>query len=425
MSIAMLILTAALSGTTLYGMARWESGKQVEQKYDKVMREFEQAGVTNNTMRDIVGEMYETHMLSPDEFETAIQLMDSYDKYYADTSNNSTAWNRFWQHGAHKMFTTNPQSQALLDKIYSNLPLYLNQDQTTAINNTIQGFYKGLPNIADVPAPKYLETDPNKIVADLYPVEPVKLWSNKELADYHGMNYNPNDYYDMVKQRTSAALENAEYKSAQMNEAAMIGDSLEEAAYLDSIRNNRAQAITSGATEGARAAADLLAMNEKNNSYAQAQGQLAQDRFNAVDQFIKDDAYARITARQEYENLARNLWNISATLYENDTDRFGQDWLTNAEMYTADIGLLGNNMELNGQMSGDYAAAQAAVNSAKSSTTQQADRLAWVFNRFLDRNNGDFYGARKDMTNYLFSTYTGKSTGYDYLTDVYFNKNAK
>lgn len=425
MSIAMLLLTAALSGTALYGMARWESGKQVEQKYDKVMREFEQAGVTNNTMRDILGEMYETNMLEPDEYDTAIKLMKEFDKYYADTSDDATAWNRFWQHGAHKIFSTNPQTQALLDKIYNNLPLYLNQDQTKAINDTINGFYEGLPNIADVPAPKYLETDPNKVVAELFPVEPVKLWSNKELADYHGMNYNPNDYYDMVKQRTSAALENAEYKSAQMNEAAMIGDSLEEAAYLDSIRNNRAQSITRGATEGARAAADLLAINEKNNNYAQTQGQLAQDRFDAVDQFIKDDAFARITARQEYENLAQNLWNVSATLYENDTDRFGQDWLSNAEMYDADNKVLGTNLALNGQMAGDYAANQAVVNAARNSTTQQADRLAWVFNRFLDRNKGDFYGARKDMTNYLFSEYTGKATGYDYLTDVYLNNNAK
>lgn len=421
--------TALIIGAILaaggYGTARMIDSFNTEEVYENTYRQMQDSNLKGISMHQIVGDMYTQGLLTPTEYKKAIGIVDQYDNEYIG---NKMGWTDFWNRFKHQL-GTNKDARNLFNKVAEQLPTYLNRDQVNSVNDILNSFYSAVPNIADAPAPKYLDTDPANVVADLKDVDPVKMWSNAELAAYHNMNYDPNSYYDLVKNETSAALENANYQSALMNEAAMIGDSKDTASYLDSIRNNRAEAIASGATEGARAAADLLAMNQKNDAYTQMQGQLAQNRFNAVDDYIKQDAEARLTARNQYENLARNLFQDSALLYANDTSRFGQDWLSNAERYTADTNLLGNRIKANYDMSGSYAQAQAAVNAARQASTQEADEYAWVFNRFLDRygytgmgtaaDDNAFYKARADMSDYLVSRYTGQPSSYDYLKNVY------
>lgn len=425
MSTGLIIAAILAGGLGVYGGARYASGKMTDANYDSIRKSLDDANLKNLDVHRIVGDMYNQGLLTPDEYKKAIPILTDYEDQFG---NKASGWKNFWGRLAHQI-GSNKQADELFSKIYQQLPQYLNKDQIKSVNDIVNGFYSAVPNIAGVPAPNYLDTNPDNVVADLKEVEPVKLWSNAELAAYNNMNYDPNSYYDLVKDETSAALNNARYQSAQMNEAAMIGDSKATASYLDAIRNNRAEAVSSGATEGARAAADLLAMNKKNDAYTQQQGQLAQNRFNAVDQYIKQDAEAKLTARKQYENLAKNLFQDSALLYANDTSRFGQDWLSNAERYTADTNLLGNRIKANYDMSGAYAQAQAAVNAARQSATQEADEYAWVFNRFLDRNgytgkgtaadDNAFYKARAEMSDYISSRYTGQTSNYDYLKNIY------
>lgn len=426
MSTGLIIAAIIAGGLSVYGGARYASGEITDANYDSIRKSLDDSNLKDLDVHRIVGDMYNQGLLTPDEYKKAIPILNNYEDQFGD---KASGWKNFWGRLSHQI-GSNRQADELFSKIYQQLPQYLNRDQIKSVNEILDGFYSAVPNIPGAPAPNYLDTNPANVVADLKDVEPVKMWSNAELAAYHGMNYDPNSYYDLVKNKTSAALANAEYQSDQMNEAAMIGDSKVTASYLDSIRNNRAEAIASGATEGARAAADLLAMNQKNDAYTQNQGQLAQNRFNAVDQYIRQDAEARLTARNQYESLAKNLFQDSALLYANDTSRFGQDWLSNAERYTADTNLLGNRIKANYDMSGAYAQAQASVNAARSAATQEADEYAWVFNRFLDRNgytgNGTaaddnaFYKARAEMSDYISSRYTGQTSNYDYLKNVYF-----
>lgn len=421
--------TALIIGSILaaggYATARMIDSFNTEEVYENTYRKMVDNSLGGLSMHQIVGDMYVQGLLSPKEYKKAVSIVNQYDDEFIG---NKAGWTDFWNRFKHQL-GTNKDARNLFNKVADQIPTYLNRDQIKSVNDILNGFYQAVPNIPGAPAPKYLDTDPDNVVAELKDVEPVKMWSNAELAAYHGMNYDPNSYYDLVKNETSAALANAEYQSDQMNEAAMIGDSKVTASYLDSIRNNRAEAIASGATEGARAAADLLAMNQKNDAYTQNQGQLAQDRFNAVDQYIRQDAEARLTARNQYESLARNLFQDSALLYANDTSRFGQDWLSNAERYTADTNLLGNRIKANYDMSGAYAQAQASVNAARSTATQEADEYAWVFNRFLERNgytgtnptvdDPAFYKARAEMSDYLTGRYTGQPSSYDYLKNIY------
>lgn len=421
------VVLALIGGTHIF--KRGVEGINTDEQYDQLRKTLDNSELQNLDMHQIVGDMYNQGLLTPDEYKRGIQHLKELEddwtgnqKYDPDKSfgENVVNYFKYVGKGLRHQTRTDKNAQELFKKIGEQLPIYLNKDQVKSVNDIVDGFYQAVPKIADAPAPTYLNTNPADVVADLKDVEPVKMWSNAELAAYHNMNYDPNSYYDLVKNETSAALENARYQSALMNEAAMVGDSKDTASYLDAIRNNRAEAIASGATEGARAAADLLAMNQKNDAYTQMQGQLAQDRFNAVDQYIRQDAEARLTARSQYESLARNLFQDSALLYANDTSRFGQDWLSNAERYTADTNLLANRIKANYDMSGAHAQAQAAVNAARQSATQEADEYAWVFNRFLSANNGDFYKARANMSDYLSSRYTGQTSNYDYLNNVYF-----
>ena len=258
------------------------------------------------------------------------------------------------------------------------------------------------------------------VIGKLRDVKPTHLYTGQEMADLHNLNYDPNSYYDLVKQSTSAALDAAKFSSEQMNQASMISDARDQASYLDAMRNQQAQAITSGATEGARAAADLLSMQGRDSAYAQNQANVAGQRRQAIDDFILRDAAAKLTARQQFENLAKSLSTDAAGLYLNDADRWGQDWLTNAEMYTADQGVLGQRIYANMKMAGDYAAAQASVNAARSAAQNQADEYAFILDRFLDRNDGKIYPAVQDMNNYISGQYTGRPTRYDYLTNDYY-----
>ena len=248
-------------------------------------------------------------------------------------------------------------------------------------------------------------------------VDPVKLWTGQELADLHTLNFDPNSYYDLVKQGTSAGVDYSKYTSDQLAHAAGVDDTKNVTSYLDAIRNTKAESLAAGATLGARAANEILANTESINNYANNQSTVAQNRFNAVNDALLTDAQARLTAKSYYENLAKSLSNDSALLYANDTDRFGQEMLSNAEMYKADQELRGQRAYSNASMYANYVQAAANINAANAGMKAQADEYAWVFDRFLGANNGDVPSAVKDFDQYIIGRYTGKNNYLDYLLD--------
>lgn len=250
-------------------------------------------------------------------------------------------------------------------------------------------------------------------------VKPVKLWTGQELADLHNIDYNPNTYYDLIKASTEAQVDLANYKSAQMNNASMVDDTAKRVSYLDAIRNNKAEAIANGATLGARAANELLSNVNSINEYATNQKAVADERFNTVDKTLLNDAQAKLTARNYFDQLAQTLSGHSMQLYQNDTDRFGQDWLSNAEFYTADQALRGQRAYANASMYANQVQANATINAANAAMKAQSDEYAWVFDRFLGANKGNVDAAVNAMDQYLFNRYTGKSDYLGYLLDNY------
>ena len=275
-------------------------------------------------------------------------------------------------------------------------------------------FTSAVPNIPDAPAPQYFDTAITPYQID---VEPAKIWTNQELADHHNINYDLNNYYNLIKQGTEAGVNLGEYQSAQIANAALQDNTASNVTYLDSIRQNKANAMAEGATLGAKAANDLLANMNTLQTFSGNQATAAQNRYNAVDAYLQADAQAKLQANNYFTNLASSLWNDSASLYYADTDLSSQGYQTNATLHGADRNLAGQNAYLNGQMAGNYAATQAAINSAKSGAQAQADEYAWVFDRFLGANKGDVALAIRDMDNYIFNRYSGYQNPYDYLLD--------
>lgn len=408
-------LAALLAGRTI-AENRYNAGTKADEAHDRLRDRMGNSQLQDVSVREVVSDMYFRGIIDQDEYEKSIKRLDSYEKNYGESA---TWWGNFWER-LHRMTGTQNEATKFFNEIYDKLPEYLAY-YGDEIPERIKGaLYASVPNIADAPAPEYLDTNPNNVIGELWDVDPTHLYTGQEMADLHNLNYDPNSYYDLVKAGTSAALDAARFSSEQMNQAAMIGDARDQASYLDAIRNEQSKAITSGATEGAKAAAELLAMQGRDSDYTQNQTNVANKRLQAVDQFLLQDASAKLTARQQFENLAKSLSTDAATLYLNDADRFGQDWLSNAERYTADQNLLGNRIYANMKMAGDYAQAQAAVNAARSSAAGQADEYAFVFDRFMDKNNGNVPRSVIEFNNYMAGQYTGKPTGYNYLVDNYY-----
>lgn len=352
------------------------------------------------------------NVITSKQAEEYIKLVDDAEKAYG----NGHGWDDTFYN-----LSTNKKKHAKVKELYdvlaANIPevaIYTKQLADTTTEELKNSFYDAIPEIADIPAPSYLDTNFTGVQRD---VKPVKLWSGQELADLHKLDYNPDTYYDLIKNSAEAQVDLANYTSDQLNNASMVGDTQNVTSYLDSIRNTKANAIASGATLGQRAANEVLANTEVLNNYSNNQAAVAQERLATVDEALLANAQAKLTARQYFDSLAQSLANDSILLYANDTERFAQDLASNAEMYRADQELRGQRAYANAQMAGAYAQAQAAVNAARNSMKDSANEYAWILDRFIGANNGNVAAGYKDFDKYIFSKYTGASDLLEYVNN--------
>lgn len=352
------------------------------------------------------------NVITSKKAEEYIKLVDDAEKAYG----NGHGWDDTFYD-----FSTNKKKHAKVKELYdvlaANVPevsAYAKKLAETTTEELKNSFYAAIPEIADVPTPSYLDTNFTGVQRD---VKPVKLWSGQELADLHKLDYNPDTYYDLIKNSAEAQVDLANYTSDQLNNASMVDDTQNVTSYLDSIRNTKANAIASGATLGQRAANEVLANTEALNNYSNNQAAVAQERLATVDEAVLANAQAKLNARQYFDSLAQSLANDSILLYANDTERFAQDLASNAEMYRADQELRGQRAYANAQMAGAYAQAQAAVNAARNSMNATANEYAWILDRFIGANNGDVAAGYKDFDKYIFSRYTGASDLLEYVNN--------
>ena len=378
--------------------------------YNNYKNALDSYGSADSNVKDVLTTLQTFGFISESDWSKASKAIEKYDKNKKDGLQLSDLWA--------DTFTGNKTHQELTDVfnlIADKLPAFYDKNKTLQ-DNILSAMQGSVPSIADAPRPEYLDTD---FAGHQLTVDPISIMTGQELADLHGINYNPDDYYNLIKQGTSADVDYAKYLSNQMNQASMVQDQSKVVSYLDSIRNSKAESLANGATAGAKAANELLANTSALNDYVAGQADVAQNRYANTNKALQADAQAAITARDYFNNLATSLGSNISSIYANDVDFQGQQLLSNAELYTADQNLRGNRAYANAQMEAAYAQSQAAINAARQSANNTADEYTWLFNTFQKANEGNTLQTILDMNSYI----TNRYTGFNNLVDLYNNKN--
>ena len=349
----------------------------------------------NQTDREFTGYMRDAITLGYIDKQTGAEALNIYNKLRANNWDTSklgfgecNTLTKFYN----DLYEKYPDFKTTWDKTYSNLT----DDEKLK-------FLSGAGTVgATIPAPAYLDTSFDKYQRE---VAPLKLYSNKELAELYDLDY---DFNSILKDYETGAQANVNYQQYLSDMLANVGERdnvTNETSYLDSIRNVKSQAINKGISNGARAAAEVLANKTAIENKAAAEHDVATQRFELMDDALLNKAQAAINATKVYDDLAKNLWNTGATLYANDVNRRGQDLLTNANILSADENLRSNRQAQNNLMA-------AMHNNYSAQNRQYTDAINEPYNYFknisMPANDNNFNAALDD---YIRLAYT-QNTGY-------------
>lgn len=254
-----------------------------------------------------------------------------------------------------------------------------------------------------IPSPAYLDTSFDTYQRE---VAPVKLYSNKELAELYDLDFNFENILSDYKAAGEAKVKYADYVSDVAKNMGERANAQKTTDYLTAIRNTKGEAINKGMTTGARAAAEVIATKEAMQNKALEELATSQTRTEATASALLENAQASLNATQVYNNLAKTLGGTSSTLYANDSARYGADILANANFYAADESLRAQRMAAN-QIMGAMANNARAQYNANYGGLNDVD---WLFkNVYMPANNNNVDNAVQELLN---STYT-QNTGYD------------
>lgn len=403
-TVTVVAILAALVATVAEGGRRGSANAQSIQAYKGYEDALKKAGFSNDIpIEDIITQLSLRGNLDVSKHEDILNKIKDTQNAFGDGISMSDIW-----YALGHTPSTHKKIAALLEDMSSAMPALkygLYEGTELQPESVRESFYSSVPSIGDAPAPAYF--DPSSIETQQFDVDDLHLWSGQELADLHDIEYNPDVYYDEIKQATQAAKDYAYWQSDYANQASMQNDTTDKTSYLDSLRNTKSDAITAGISAGQRAANEVLANTEALGAYAMDQQAVADERMGIVEQAIADDAAAKLTARNYFDQLAKGFSGDASILYQNDVNKRGQQLLSNAEMYTADQTLRGLYEYNNAEMFRNYAIAQSAINGYKSQANSQADQFKWVFDALYARNNGDLNRTITEMDKYIYNQYTG------------------
>lgn len=246
---------------------------------------------------------------------------------------------------------------------------------------------------AAIPAPAYMDTS---FATYQKEVAPVKMYSNKELADLYGLDFNIDNILNDYKTGGQAKVDYGNFLSGVAKNMEDRTNTKSMTTYLDSIRNVKGKALSTGLSSGARAAGEVLANREAIAAKAKTNSLTATNRFAAVNDALLENAQAGVNANTAYTGLAQKLGDASATFYSNDTGRYGADVNTNASLYAADENLRANRKAANSIMS---SIANNVGAQARAANTGVND-VDWLFkNIFLPANNNNVDAAVSSLLN--------------------------
>lgn len=401
------IIGAGMIGTGL-GVQRTNKYKDVREAYKTYKNNLEKTGLGNADTRQIIDRAYEDGDLTFEEYKGALQEYERFEKHN-DVDGDDSFWYKAVSgtefKNLKKLYNTlNKKSGAIAAASYKTAD-QLKGSLGDALRAT-------LPDIEDAPGYTAFDAEfENKSQEAEY----MKLWSGRELAELHGIDYDVDTYYDLVKKGTQANLDYTNYLSRQMNEASMVDDTKNVTSYLDAIRNNKAEALASGATAGARAAQEVLATKSAMDSYADKQMDVASQRYNTVEDALLADAQAKITARDYFNSLAQHLATDSGTLYANDAERYSAEQDMYARIYSSNEALRQAYLDANAGMFASNVSAQASINAARSAAQSEVDEYMWMLDRYIGANNGNAKQAQLDFEDYLRAR--ARDGHYSYVND--------
>ena len=401
------------------GIDKVDSSSKAEGQYKKYEQLLKEYNLSDVPAESIITEMNDRGLIDYSDYEKLNSLIADSEKQYSKNGNYS--FSDFLYALAHKS-SSHEEIADLYDNLANNISkmgFATNIDDPDKFIEDLGNILTATnPNAITAPTPSYLDTAFDNYQRE---IDPVKLWTGQELAELHDINYNPNYYYDLIKQGTSAEVDRALYESAILNNQSLQDDVRSMASYLDSIRNSRSAAINSGITAGAQAVNDVLSNVNALSDYAAAQGETANNKLSAVNDALLSDAQAKLTARNYFDQLAQSLATDSAGLYANDTSRFGQDWLSNAEFYTADQELRGQRAYSNANMYGNYMNAQAKIRNTQANANAQNTEYAYVLKAAYEANKSKGYSGQNAINRAILDTnqyIKNRYTGYNNLVDL-------
>ena len=299
-----------------------------------------------------------------------------------------------------KNYGTGNQAEAVKRGIEAGLKVVFPK----AVN--IDEYLDSIYNTGNIPTPQYMsQINPD---TDKLPVPEAKWYTGQEMADLFDIKYDPDYYYNLIKQGTEAAVEAQQYQNDQAIAASMLDDAVSRSQYLQSIDNSKADAVIKGSTLGQRMANELLANANAANAYATNQADVYNQAFTNIQDAINKDAQAGITANNYYnKNVFQPIGTNIEDLYYNDINRIGAIKNYNANIYAANQAYNAAAVQANAEMDAAYNNVVGSINAAKNEYRKvydafynsnynpykngnNNDRNIWAFNQaqaYYNRNN--------------------------------------
>ena len=350
--------------------------------YNKARQKLMQHSKTTNTkeFEDYLRDASYFGYLNGDTHKNAMKAYSKLKSYDYDAGKLSNKERESLMNMYDQLYKGDDNFRNEINKYYANLT---DADKMAFLDSVIS-------SSASVPAPAYLDTSFDNYQRE---VAPLKLWTNKELADYMNIDF---DFDNILKDYEKAAQAKVDYSTWLSDLAANNSereDAYNQTSYLDAIRNVKSDAIIKGMSNGARAAAEVVANKEAIKNKVGEQQKAATQRFETMNDSLLERAQAAINTRDTYQSLAKDLGTNVDTLYNNDVARRGQDLLTNANLYAADETLRSNRMAQNNLMTAMYNAASAQ---SKAAANSKEDPLWYFKNISMPANDYDFGKAIND-----------------------------
>ena len=264
------------TGSTIEGIKRIDANAETRNYWNQ-LQQIKSAKDIKVSDRRMLDQIINMGFVDTKEYGTAIDRFSHYTEAYEKSS--AAASGKSFSEYLNSIGRTDKTARQVgeLYRILINEAPRL-YDGSVDVQDTINGLIKNTPLAPLAPAPNLFNLD-NYNPVDL-PVDPVRMWTGQELANLHGIDYNFDNYYDLMKQGSQAQVALKAYENQQANVLGALQDEDTRVSYLDAIRNNRTKAMNKGISAGQRAANELLSMQDAMNQYSVNQSDIVNNQMS-------------------------------------------------------------------------------------------------------------------------------------------------